>query len=90
MTPEEFTAFTEEGLKDEDLGRLLLLMPEFIPPIVQALGKEEGMKICKKIDLLIGGVALQYLEAAIAKPDQAKEAAAFFRKHLKEKMARVL
>lgn len=90
MTPQEYTAFLDEGFKDSDeLARLLGLMNEFMPQIVQKFGKD-SMKLGAKIDLLIGGVALQHLEAAIADPAKAKEVAAFLRQHLKEKMARVL
>ncbi len=90
MTPQEYTAFLDHASEPWDaLARARGMMPEFMTPIAKACG-DETIVIAKKIDLLIGAIALQHLEAAIANPEQAKAAAEFLRGILLEKLGRVL
>jgi hypothetical protein len=86
----DYDKFLDKGLKDGDpLSVLLKLMPAFMTPIAHQFGERAG-KIGGTIDLLIGAVALQHMEASIADPEGAKEAVRMMRKHLTEKAARVL
>jgi len=86
----DYDKFLDKGMKEDDpLNPLLRLMPDFMTPITHKFGERAG-KIGGSIDLLIGAVALQHMEAAIADPAGAKEAVKMMRKHLKEKAARVL
>jgi len=86
----DYNKFLAKGMKDDDpLCRLLGLMPEFMTPIAHKFG-DRSAKIGGTIDLLIGAVALQHMEAAIADPVSAKEAVKMMRAHLTEKAARVL
>lgn len=86
----DYDAFLNKGLKPDDpLRPLLGLMPQFMTPIAHKFGERAG-KIGGMIDLLIGAVALQHLEAAVADPEGAKEAVRMMREHLKEKSARIL
>lgn len=86
----DYDAFLAKGMKpDDELRGVLCLMPEFMTPITHKFG-ERAFKIGGMIDLTIGGIALQHLEAAIADPEGAKEAVKMMRKHLIEKAARVL
>lgn len=86
----DYNKFLGRGMKEGDpLFPLLGLMSRFMPPIVHKFG-ERSAKIGGTIDLLIGAVALQHMEAAIADPEGAKEAVKMMRDHLKEKAARVL
>jgi hypothetical protein len=90
MDPFEYTEFLKKGMKEGDpLTPLLQLMPEFMTPIVQKFGEKAG-KLGAKIDLLIGAVAVEHMEAAVADPEGAKAAIQMMREHLKEKAARVL
>lgn len=80
-----YDKFLGKGMKEDDpLRPLLGLFPQFMTPIAHKMG-ERSVKIGKMIDLQIGVVALQHLEAAIADPEGAKEAAKMMRKHLTEK-----
>jgi hypothetical protein len=89
MPPFDYDKFLEKGMKPDDpLLPLLTLMPEFMTPIAHKFG-ERSAKIGGLIDLMIGAVALQHLEATIADPEGAKEAVKKMRKHLTEKAARV-
>lgn len=86
----DYDKFLEKGLKDKDpLSELLKLMGAFMGPITLKM-PERAMKIGGTIDLLIGAVALQHMEASVADPEGAKEAVKMMRKHLTEKAARVL
>lgn len=83
----DYDKFLEKGLKDEDpLSKLLTLMPLFMTPIAHKFG-ERSAKIGATIDLLIGAVALQHMEASIADPEGAKEAVKTLRAHLTDKAA---
>lgn len=86
----DYNAFLAKGMKqDDELRGLLCLMPEFMTPITHKFG-ERASKIGGTIDLLIGAIALQHMEAAIADPEGAKAAVKMMREHLIEKSARVL
>lgn len=86
----DYDGFLAKGMKpDDELRGLLCLMPEFMTPIAHKFGERAG-KIGGTIDLLIGAIALQHMEAAIADPEGAKEASKMMRAHLIEKAARVL
>jgi hypothetical protein len=86
----DYDKFLEKGMKPDDpLRPLLGLMPAFMTPIAHKFGERAG-KLGGTIDLLIGAVSLQHMEAAIADPEGAKEAVKMMRQHLKEKADRVL
>lgn len=86
----EYDKYLEKGMKPDDpLRPLLDLMPQFMTPIAHKFG-ERSAKIGGTIDLLIGAVALQHMEAAIADPVGAKEAVKMMRAHLAEKVVRIL
>jgi len=90
MTPQDYEKFLSKGMKDDDpLTHLLKLMPQFMTPIAHKFG-ERTMKIGGMIDLTIGAVALQHMEAGIADPEGLKEAAKLMREHLTQKAKRVL
>jgi hypothetical protein len=86
----DYDKYLAKGMKKDDpLLPLLSLMPQFMLPIAHKFG-ERSAKIGATIDLMIGAVALQHMEAAIADPEGAKEAVKLMRAHLTEKAARVL
>lgn len=86
----EYDKYLEKGMKPDDpLRHLLGLMPQFMTPIAHKFG-DRSAKIGGTIDLLIGAIALQHMEAAIVDPAGAKEAVKMMRAHLTEKAARVL
>lgn len=91
MTPEEYVGFLAKGFPDpnDSMQRLLSLHSEFMTPIALAMPAMASM-IGARIDLLVGAVALQHMEAAIADPEAGKAAARMLREHLAEKASRVL
>lgn len=86
----DYDKFLSKGMKQDDkLRGLLCLTPAFMTPIHHRFG-ERGVKIGGMIDLQIGAIALQHMEAAIVDPEGAKEAVLMMRAHLLQKAARVL
>jgi len=89
MNPAEYDKFLQKGMKEEDPLRALLgLFPQFMTPIAHKMG-ERSVKIGKMIDLQIGAVALQHMEAAVADPEMAKEAIKLMREHLTRKSTQI-
>lgn len=87
--PFSYDTFLAKGMKEDDpLRPLLGLFPQFMTPIAHKMG-ERSVKIGKMIDLQIGVVALQHMEAAIADPEGAKAAVKMMRDHLIQKAAQL-
>jgi hypothetical protein len=90
MNPDIYTKFLSKGLPPTDpLSSLMSLQTDFMRTIALTI-PHQAQKIGIKIDLLIGVVALQHMEAAVADPVLAKEAIRMMREHLMEKAKKVL